>query len=100
MRSRMGMTRWTNLIIIRRQPGQHLVQQHAQCPPVHAFPIRSHPLAFPPRPSVERETHVYPCPCNNSGAKYSGVPQNVFVVSESVMFNLHNPKSHNAMWPV
>lgn len=50
---------------------------------------------------IECDIYVlYPWPFKISGARYSGVPQNVLVMSESFMFNLHSPKSHNAMWPV
>lgn len=34
-----------------------------------------------------------------SGAKYSGVPQKVFIVAPSVMPSLHKPKSVIFMWP-
>lgn len=34
-----------------------------------------------------------------SGARYSGVPQNVFMVAASVMPSLHKPKSVILMWP-
>ena len=34
-----------------------------------------------------------------SGARYSGVPQKVFMVAPSVMPSLHSPKSVIFMWP-
>lgn len=34
-----------------------------------------------------------------SGAKYSGVPQKVFMVAPSVIPSLHSPKSVILMWP-
>lgn len=34
-----------------------------------------------------------------SGARYSGVPQKVFIVAPSVMPSLHKPKSVIFMWP-
>lgn len=36
---------------------------------------------------------------STSGARYSGVPQNVFMVASLVMPSLHRPKSVILMWP-
>lgn len=36
---------------------------------------------------------------STSGARYSGVPQNVFIVASLVMPSLHRPKSVILMWP-
>ncbi|OMJ12066.1 hypothetical protein AYI69_g7892 [Smittium culicis] len=52
-------------------------------------------------PNVHQSTVlVYPCPSRSSGAKYSGVPQKVFVFCSSVMFSLHSPKSQSATCPL
>lgn len=87
-------------VVEGRQSGQHLVQQHTERPPINRL-VYAETVSPQIRAHRDQGEHsLYPWPFKISGARYSGVPQNVFVISESFMFNLHSPKSQRAICPV
>jgi hypothetical protein len=60
-----------------------------------------HYLSYSDTPNVHQPTRMLDATClSTSGPRYSGVPQNMFVLSLDVMSILHTPESHKARWPI
>ena len=90
------------LVVERRQAGHHLIDQHAESPPVNGLGI---PLAF-----EEFRGDVFWCATEGYGSRVRLVSDDkslayvrrdsLVAFSVSDIFSLHNPKSQSAMCPV
>lgn len=59
---------------------------------------KSHNIKRTKKKALEREINIF-LKSVTSGARYSGVPQKVFMVAASVMPSLQSPKSVILIWP-